>query len=1081
MSIGTTIFNPKMLIPKRGNKVIRRERLLDILHNNIQTRFQVISAPAGYGKTTLLAHFAHDLGTPVCWYTIDAIDSDPRALFEGIMASLCSRFPDFGQLTNSRLLNTNDLIKDAIPLLNTLATEISTDIGDFFVIVLDDFHLIQDSERVKLILNLFLERIPENCHVIISSRNPVELPVIAKTVLQNPEAIITTSQLSLTYDETRDLVNVHYGIKLSEQEARNLTQDTGGWIVGVLSGINTLDEGKLAGHKPLLSTEDVYHYLTSEVYEKQTPVVQDFLLTTSALDVLSPELCEQLIPSINSRKILRSLYQQSLFMQCIDEKKRWYRYHQIFKDFLQTKLLEDDPVQFKELHRLVGSVYEQNRRWNEAINHYSIARRYDESARLIRTVGQDFFKSGKWTTISRWLDKLPESLRKSDSELAMLDAQTFTYLGEPDKAVHILTRLSSQFSDDNDWLLKAKALSWRSAAFRLNGYFREARTDIGNAIRLLEQHQGPPDLLGAAHRRLGDIHAEQGRFPPALRHLQHALKYYSSILDVSEIALVHNSLGITYMRLGQLAKSKMHFEKAKAGWLKTKNYGFLASVLNNIGLIYQRTGQYDLALDTFRSGLEKARETGYRRVEAGILISIADILRDLGQYQDAMPNYREGLELARRLMESSFVAYATAGIGDTYRLQGEREKAEMLLREALHQAEEQEQPYEAALFSIPLGIMEYERGQFDKAELSLQDASQHLKAMGDKDALAKSYFHLAQASFLSRKYDDALAWLEKVSSLIDELGYEDFLVTEGRNAIPLIQYGAEKGIGDTRFFRILEKIGTAAQRKPAVSTDGIRNCFDAKIKPDIEARALTHTQLIINNHRISDADWRSNRAKEIFFYLLTCRNGQTKEQIITALWPDLSLSKGTSNLHINLFRARRALYPGIFVVQDGCYKINPNLHIWYDVAEFDNLLTIAEATSNTNTARASALERALGLYDGIFLEELYSEWIEIKRRELENKYLRALSLLADYYANQGNYSQAISLLEKFIAIDPYQEDTYCRIMRWHLAEQNKTLALRTYQQYTQLTSGEKETESSHEIRRLYQLIITGKLPSYIQN
>jgi LuxR family maltose regulon positive regulatory protein len=1080
VSIGTAIFNPKMLVPRRGNKVIRRERLLDLLHSNIQTHYQVISAPAGYGKTTLLSHFVEDLGAPVCWYTIDSADVDPRVLFEGILTSVLSHFPKFGQLTNSRLLNTTDLIKDAIPLLNSLATEISTDIGDFFVIVLDDFHFIQDSEPAKLLLNLFLERLPENCHIIISSRNQVELPVISKTVIQNPSAIISTSQLSLNSDETRELVTAHFGINLSAQEADKLIRHTGGWILGILSSINSLHEGKLTSQITSVSQEDVSRYLTFEVYDKQPPAVQNFLLTTSALDDLSPEMCDQLIPSFNSRKTLQALAQQNLFIQCIDKTKKWYRYHQIFKDFLQTKLLEDNPVQFRELHHLVGSLYEQNQRWNEAISHYTVASRHDESARLIRTVGQEFFKSGRWTTISRWLNTLPNTLRTSDSELAMLDAQTLTYLGETDKAVHILTYLIDKLDGEADWSMKAKALSWRSAAFRLNGYFREARADIGTAIRLLEQHQGPPDLLGAAHRRLGDIHAEQGRFPPALRHLQRALKCYSSILDVGEIALVHNSLGITYMRLGQLAKAKMHFEKARAGWLKTKSFGFLASVLNNIGLIYQRMGQYDLALDSFRSGLEKARETGYRRVEAGILISIADIYRDLGQYQDAMLMYQDGLELARHLMESSFVAYATAGIGETYHLQGQDEKAEILLKEAHHQAEEQEQPYEAALFSLPLGIMEYERGQFEKAEAVLSDASRRLKAMGDRDALAKAYFHLAQTSFLARKYEHAIEWLEKVSNLSDELGYEDFLVTEGRNAIPLLQYGAEKEIGGVRFVRILEKIGTIDQRKPLGSAGSI-STLDTKMKPDIEARALMHTQLIINNRRVIDTDWRSSRAKEIFFYLLTYRGGRTKEQIIAELWPDLSLSKGTSNLHINLFRARRALYPGIFVVEDGCYKINPSLHIWYDVAEFESLLIIAEADPLHINERASALEQALELYRGAFMEELYSEWIEIRRRELENKYLRALSLLADYYASKGSYSQAVALLEKFIAIDPYQEDTYCRIIRWHLAEQNKTLALRTYKQYLELASDENVDESSHEIQRLYQKIIASSSSHYIQN
>jgi two-component SAPR family response regulator len=363
----------------------------------------------------------------------------------------------------------------------------------------------------------------------------------------------------------------------------------------------------------------------------------------------------------------------------------------------------------------------------------------------------------------------------------------------------------------------------------------------------------------------------------------------------------------------------------------------------------------------------------------------------------------------------------------------------------------------------------------------LDDASQRLKTMGDRDALAKTYFHIAQASFLSRKYDRAVEWLEKVSSLADELGYEGFLATEGRNAIPLIQYGAEKGIGGTRFFRILEKIGTISERKPTGLIAGITNDLDVQTKPDIEARALAHTQVTINNRRVGDADWRSNRAKEVFFYLLTHWSGQTKEQIIAALWPDLSPAKGTSNLHINLFRARRALYPSIFVFEDGRYRINPNLRIWYDVTEFESLLTSTETQPSVNRDYTPILERALELYSGTFLEELYSEWIEVRRRELENKYLKALSMLADCYAGKGSYSQAVALLEKYIAVDPYEEDAYCRMIRWHLAERNRSLALRTYKQYVEFAANESKAESSHEIQRLYQRIVAGGSSSYIQN
>jgi two-component SAPR family response regulator len=251
---------------------------------------------------------------------------------------------------------------------------------------------------------------------------------------------------------------------------------------------------------------------------------------------------------------------------------------------------------------------------------------------------------------------------------------------------------------------------------------------------------------------------------------------------------------------------------------------------------------------------------------------------------------------------------------------------------------------------------------------------------------------------------------------------------------------------------------------------------DSETEHDIEVRALGHTEVSVNNRQVKDIDWRSSRAKEIFFYLLTYPGGRTWEQITTALWPDLSPAKASSNFHINLFRARRALFPGVFSLEDGKYRINLNRRVYFDVAEFEQLITVA-GKHPQDGKRNDALERAVELYGGPFLPEFYTEWVEVRRRELENAYLRILSQLADLQAEKGNFEKAVTLLEKSIAIDPYQENTYYRIMRLYLEGKNKPLALRMYQQYLNTLAGEKELDASSEIRDLYRKLVAGEVSS----
>jgi LuxR family maltose regulon positive regulatory protein len=1069
MSIVNRASSAKLFIPQLGSSHVYRERLTDILHNNIQKRLQVISAPAGYGKTTLLADFVHSIDIPVCWYSIDVEDEDPKLLLEGVLTSISSCFATFGQLTASRLAATNDMGKEALHLLTIMTNEINDTIPDYLVFVLEDYHVIEHSEPAKTVLNLLLEKIPENCHFIISSRTQVELPVISRLILRNQVSILTMSHLSFTATEAKCLAATCFGQNLTSEYADKLVEETGGWAISLMLHLNNMGTNGLS-KLPEITQDQVFRYMTTEVFEKQSPEIQHFLLASSTIDDMEFELIEQLIPGVNYHKAMSYLARQNLFLQCVDEKARRYRYHQLFKDFLQEKLRQDDPAQFTLLHFKAASLYERENNWIEAITHYHSARKYREVARIIKDAGPDLLKAGKWAIMQRWFNMLPANLKVSDPELVLLDVQCLSHLGNTDEAQKLLASLLGKPLGDEDWLLKAEALSWRGAIFRPGGYFREAKSDILAAIRLLEEHHGPEELLGACHRRLGDIYKDQGQFFSALRHLRLAQRCYTSVFDIGALASVHNSLGVTYKRLGQLTKAKMHFEKARVGWVKIDNPGALASTLNNIGIIHQRFGQYDLALDVFRSGLEKARETGYLRTEAAIKISIADVLRELSRFDDALKTYNEGIELARQSMEAAFIAYATAGVGETFRLLGQYDKARTLLEEARHQTEDQKQPYETALFDVQLGIIDYETGQFERAKAGLSDAGRRLKTIGDRDALAKVFFHLAQASFLSRDYDAAAELLEKASRLADELGYENFLVIEGKKALPLIYYGVTIKTGNGRFIRVLEKIKALNEMGRSKATADLPKSPDSKTGHDIEVRVLGHTEVMVNNRQVKDIDWRSSRAKEIFFYLLTYQGGRTREQITTALWPDLSPAKASSNFHINLFRARRALFPGVFSLEDSKYRINPNLRVWFDVEEFEQLITLAGRHPQDGKKNAT-LERAVELYAGPFLTEFYTEWVEVRRRELENAYLKILSLLADLQAKKGNFEKAVTLLEKSIAIDPWQEDTYYRIMRLHVAGRNKPLALRMYQQYLNTLAGEKELDASPEIKDLYRKLV----------
>jgi LuxR family maltose regulon positive regulatory protein len=1026
-------FHMKVRMPAAARHTLRRPRLTDLLHRDLHLGVQLITAPAGYGKTTLLLDYCGTLDIPVCWYAIDRADVDPGYFIRGILASFRLHSPEFGHSTETLLAASEKGVAAAPQLAEALARDMAEGIPDYFLLVLEDYHYAADSSVFRNLLDCLITRMPENCHLAISSRTVVETPAVTARVIRGQASGMTAADLSFSAAEIKELVAQQKGPQLSDAAVDQLIRDTEGWIVGLMLHLTGTGPGQRLHEFPALTRENLFQYLADEAYQHLPAAMRTFLLQSSVLELIDPEFCDRLLGIGKSLKLLKQAERQSLFVSRVEGQPPYYRYHPLFRDFLQDRLAEDDPRERHRLHVRAAALFRKEHRWNDVMEHLIAARSYGRARDVIGEVGQNLLKAGQWLTVSRWIDALPARLRLGDGELLLLRAQSDVHTGRVDEAARMLTQVIAGAMDPESWLLRASALSWRSAAHRLAGHLAEARTDVKNAILLLERNRGPADSLGDAYRRLGIIQMEKGHLAASLKHLKRALNYYSSVFDLGQTAAVHNALGTAYRRLGDLAKASAHFDFARQGWQKVGNVGALSSLLNNLGLVYQCQGDYDRALQTLRAGLENARASGYRRMEACVMISMADVLRDMRLFDDALTMYEGGLLVAEDVAEVYYVACATAGMAETHRLLGARDKAETMLRQALSQAELNGRSYEFALFSIRLGIIEYEGGEYGKSLATLRRVVEFLIQIGDKEALARAQFHVAQVMFLSKDYGGAERALAEASRLAGELGYDRFLTIEGRNAVLLLQFAGSRGIGSGRYVRLLEQVRSrAALQLPEptlVKPDRI-----VHTQPVFEVHGFGDVRVLVNGRRVSDADWRSSRAREMFFYLLHSGVSKTKEQIAVALWPELASAQSTSNFHISLYRARHALFPGIISLQDGRYRIPPDLSIWADVTEFARILDQADTTRTNREDVIGLLQKAVALYSGPFLPDTYSDWAEERRRELEGRYLKALSALARYYAERGDVEGALRLVERVAAIDPYHEELFLEI-------ENRSLSL----------------------------------------
>ena len=1067
------VFNNKFKPPIIPTDIIHRQRLTDLLQLNIDSSVQVISAPAGYGKTILLADFASDLNIPVCWYTLDEYDRDPEIFFHGLSKSIRYQFTDISWQEETCLLSDCEVLSGTSQIVNKFIRELSAKVTDYFIIIIEDYHFVEDNSTFREAFNSLLKNLPSNFHIVVSSRSSIELPELSRLIIQRKANYLDISRLSFTSSEVQSLFANNYDTDLTISEADGLVRETDGWILAlILKAQKAQGNIQVINDSFLLSKEDLFNFFAMEIFSKQTPEIQNFLLRSSTLDVIDPLICEHLMGIIGSVGILNTISKRQLFIQNIESEHDCYRYHHLFRDFLQQRLYRNDVSLYKKLHLQAATQYVNRQQYIKAVSHFAVAGKYNEIVKLVNEVGDELLESGRWTTLLNWIENLPHDVYSSDRNIMLYHARSLVYLGEANKAIVILGRLLEIAQGNTDWLFEARILSWRSAAYRLIGYQKEAENDIKDSASILKKNKGPKLDMGNTYRRLGEILMKQGKFKQALKQLRNSLKYYTSVMNMNYLAEVHNSLGVTYKYLGQLDIANMHYEKARTFWQKTKNDGATAMVLSNIAEIYFRKGEYDFAFLMLRTSLEKARKAKYARLEAFILMATAEIKRTLGLYDEAISLYNQSLELARQTMETYYMAWAKAGIAETYRLIGDDDKAETLIKEAIALAEEHKHLCDIMQFRAQIGIIEYERGNYEAAKQILNEAVEHLEEIGDKDSLAKVTLHLAQTLFLNSEYNQAILYLQKLVDICSDLGYCNFISIEGRNAVPLLQYGASNNIGGEIFKKALNKIRLFHNGMKVKATKEITT-VDNSTKYDIRVVTLGKTQ--VRTHSvINDTQWRSTRSKELFIYLLCSETTQTREQIAGALWPELSPSKAASNFHINLYRARQALFPGVFIFEDGRYKINPEINIWFDVREFELKLKNT-ITNDKREFIVLGLEQAIELYQGDFMSEFLSEWILERRRSLEDRFISALSSLAKMQIDDGHYDEAIENMLKIIKVDSFNDEVYGNIIEWQIKKGDSVSALTTYHRYINSVVEELNCSPSPKIELLHERLLKDKV------
>ncbi len=656
--MATPILTTKLHIPALRRNLVPRQRLLERLHQGLDGKLTVVSAPAGFGKTTLLGEWIQSLeagGSPsvkVAWISLDEGDNDPARFSAYLFAALRRIDERIGQAGGGAFESPGFFFQEShlVQLINQVAA-----LPLALALVLDDYHLITSQIMHKAVIFL-IDHLPENLHLVLATRAdpPLRLPRLrARGHLTE----LRQSDLCFTVEEAAVFLKQVMGFDLSAEDMAALEARTEGWIAGLqMAAISMQTRTQTQGRQDLAEFVDsftgsnrlILDYLVEEVLEQQSPSVRDFLLKTSILDRLTGPLCDAVLgigdwnlgatdTGYPSQQMLEQLDVANLFILSLDEERAWYRYHRLFSDLLRRRLAQVWPDQVPVLHRRASHWYQQAGMAGKAIDHALAAGDVDRAASLIEAEAEATLMRSEVTTFLGWVEQLPTEEIRSRPDLVLLGAAALLTGGR----------------------------SLNSVAVR-----------IGDVEEVRDLRPGPVSALLAYYEIL------RGQVPRAAVHVARAQRELPED-DLLWRSLSSLSLSICQLAAGDLEASSQTLDELVRVGRETGNLPLTVGALAYLALFSIRRAQLHEAKSIYDRALELASDgqAGYLPVAGQALVGLGNLAREWNDLDAARRYLQEGIDLARDWSAWTLLE-GLAALAHVRQAEGDVEGASDAIREA---------------------------------------------------------------------------------------------------------------------------------------------------------------------------------------------------------------------------------------------------------------------------------------------------------------------------------------------------------------------------------------------------------------
>ncbi len=813
------LLTTKLFMPPTRAGLVPRPRLINRLNEGIDRKLILISAPAGFGKTTLLSEWIHQLDSPVGWVSLDEGDNDRARLLTYVTAALQMLVPGAGSTALSMLQSPQPPPYETVltSLINDIAasTQDDDEAGPL-ILVLDDYHLITDQQTHEA-LTFFLEHLPQRVHLVIATRGdpPIPLPLLRG---RGELTELRIADLRFTADEATAFLNQTMRLSLSAEEVAALDSRIEGWVAGLRMAAVSMQGGDdTAGFIRAFtgSHRHIMDYLVEEVLKRQPPDIQQFLIQTSILDRLTGPLCDAVTGRDNSQGVLEQIERANLFMIPLDSERCWFRYHHLFADLLHQRLSQMHSDDMNDLHRRACIWYAQHEYLAEAIQHALVIEDYDFAAELTEKAAEIALMRSEVKTLIKWIDDLPEKVIRSRPLLCLYHAGALLLSGYPLEDIEARMRAAS--GENATGPVSGEVAVFRALFALFQGESSHGTTFSNRALELLPEESG--FLRSVVSFSLGMAYMLNNNFEAAIETLMES--YHSSrkagnpMIAVTAITHVAE---ITIMK-GQLHQAKALYEEAAASAMGESGQVLpvKGQALSGLGELYREWNELDTAIAYLEEGVELAGEWATISAIEGN-ITLARVQQAQGDEEEARQTIQKAWDLAIHFDASQIDDMVV----DIYRarlwaMQGNIEAASGWAEE--HESTKDilhfyyYAPEQTTLARIYL-MLEKHREAMEILDSVLDQAEQLGMLRFIIEALAlKSLVYQAQGDM-----ESALTVLENALSLAKPEGYIRIFADEGEPMARLLRQAALKGIMPDYIAQLLTAFSGVGEKMALQST-----------------------------------------------------------------------------------------------------------------------------------------------------------------------------------------------------------------------------------------------------------------------